>query len=113
MYPQCKAPTRCTILCIKDVLPSSILLLESKDGQKCREHFKDCIPYHFPIEGSIHLEVDVPHGLLCFVCGEKKGTSSILLCNHCQYRWHMVCLTSPHLIFPFLRLDLSSNFTKF
>ena len=30
-----------TILRVKDVLPSGILLLEGKDGRECREHSKN------------------------------------------------------------------------
>jgi hypothetical protein len=62
-----------TILRIKDVLPSGILLLEGKDGRECREHSKNCAPCHLPIDGSVHPEFAVvPQDLPCYVCGEKK-----------------------------------------
>ena len=65
-----------TILRVKDVLPSGILLLEGKDGRECREHSKNCAPCHFSIDDSIHPELAVvPDGLPCFVCGEKKGAA--------------------------------------
>jgi hypothetical protein len=62
-----------TILCVKEVLPSGLLLLEGKDGRKCREHSKNCAPCHLPIEGTVHPELAVvPEGLSYLMCGEKK-----------------------------------------
>ena len=82
VYLQREAPTTLdvragrTILRVKDVLPSGILLLEGKDGRGCREHSKNCAPYHLPIDGSVHPELAiVPDGLPCFVCSEKKGAT--------------------------------------
>ena len=102
VYLQREAPTTLdvkagrTILRVKDVLPSGILLLEGKDGRECREHSKNCAPCHLPIDGSIHPELAiVPEGLPCFVCGEKKGAATMLLCDHCQRGWHMACLMPP------------------
>lgn len=102
VYLQREAPTTLdvkagrTILRVKDVLPSGILLLEGKDGRECREHSKNCAPCHLPIDGSVHPELAVvPDGLPCFVCGEKKGAATMLLCDQCQRGWHMACLTPP------------------
>ena len=39
----------CTIIRVKDVLPSGLLLLEDNDGKECREHPKNCVPCHLPI----------------------------------------------------------------
>jgi hypothetical protein len=79
VYLQREAPTTLdvrvgrTILWVKVVLPSDLLLLEGKDGIKCREHSKNCAPCHLPIEGTVQLELAVVlEGLSCFVCGEKK-----------------------------------------
>jgi len=79
VYLQREAPTTLdvkagrTILRVKEVLPSGLLLLEGKDGRECREHSKNCAPCHLPIEGTVHPELAVvPDGLPCFVCGEKK-----------------------------------------
>ena len=81
---------------MKDVLPSGILLLEGKDGQKCREYAKNCVPCHLRIDGSVHPELAVvPEGLRCFVCGEKKGLTTMLLCDQCHHGWHITCLTPP------------------
>ena len=90
-----------TILCVKDVLPSGILLLEGKDGRKWREHSKNRAPCHLPINDSVHLEVAVvPQGLPYFVSGKKKGAATMLLCDHCQRGSHMACLTPPLSILP-------------
>ena len=108
VYLQREAPTTLdvragrTILRVKDVLPSGILLLEGKDGRECREHSKNCAPCHLPIDGSVHPELAVvPEGLPCFACREKKGAASMLLCDHCQRGWHMACLTPPLSTLPF------------
>lgn len=64
----------CTILRVKEVLSSGVLLLEGKDGQGCRDNVKDCAPCHLPIEATICPELAiVPLGFRCFECREKKG----------------------------------------
>ena len=87
VYLQREAPTTLdvragrTILRVKEVLPSGLLLLEGKDGRECREHSKNCAPCHLSIEGTVHPELAVVlEGLPCFVCGEKKGAATMLLC---------------------------------
>jgi hypothetical protein len=79
VYFQREAPTTLdvragrTILRVKEVLPRGLLLLEGKDGRECREHSKNCVPCHLPIEGIIHFELAVVlEGLPCFVYGENK-----------------------------------------
>ena len=105
VYFQREAPTTLdvragrTILQVKEVLPSGLLLLKDKDGRECREHSNNCAPCHLPIEGTVHPELAVvPEGLPCFVYGEKKGTATMLLCDQYQRGWHMTCLR-PSLIF--------------
>ena len=77
VYLQSEAPTtldvkaRRTILRMKEVLPSGMLLLESNNGRKYRKHSKNCAPCHLPIEGIVHHKlVVVQEGLPCFMCGE-------------------------------------------
>jgi hypothetical protein len=36
-----------TILQVKDVLPSGVILLEGKDGQECRDKSKELCPMSF------------------------------------------------------------------
>ena len=102
VYLQREAPTTLdvkagrTILRVKDILPSGVLLLEGKDGQECRDNTKNCAPCHLPIEGTICPELAVvPAGYRYVVCGEKKGAATMLLCDQCQRGWHMACLTPP------------------
>ena len=102
VYLQREAPTTLdvkvgrTILRVKEILPSVVLLLEGKDGQECRDHTKNYAPCHLPIEGIILPElVVVPAGYKCVVCREKKDATTMLLCDQCQRGWHMACLTPP------------------
>ena len=88
VYLQCEAPMTLdirawrTIIRVKEVLPSGLLLLEGNDGKECREHSKNCASCHLLTEGTVHHGLDVvPEGLPCFVCGEKKITATILLCD--------------------------------
>jgi len=87
---------RHTIFCVKDVLLSGILLLEGKDGQECREHFKNCTPCHLSIEGFVHPELIVVSIVLpYYMCGKKKGVATLLLCDQCQRGWHVAYLMPP------------------
>jgi len=64
---------------VKDVLPSSILLLESNDRKECPDHSMNCVPCHLSIEKILHPElVVVLDNLSLIVCGEKK--MQILCC---------------------------------
>ena len=107
VYLQREAPTTLdmkagrTILRVKDILPSGVLLLEGKDGQECRDNTKNCAPCPLPIEGTIYPELAVvPANYRCVVCGEKKGVATMLLCDQCQRGWHMACLTPPLSMLP-------------
>lgn len=42
-----------TAFCLKDAFFNEILLLTGKDEQKNKEHSKDFVPYHLPIDGSL------------------------------------------------------------
>jgi len=44
----------CVILCVQNVLPSRVLLLEGQDGQTCKDHVHNCVMYHlFYLNGQI------------------------------------------------------------
>ena len=99
VYLQRGAPTTLdiqadrTILHVQEILPSGVLLLKDKDGQECRDNTKNCAPCHLPIERSIHsVMAVVPLGFRCFFCGKTKGVATMLLCDQCQWGWHMTCL---------------------
>ena len=90
-----------TILQVKEVLPSGLLLLESNDGRECREHSKNCTPCRIAIEGTVYPELAVvPEGLPCFVFGKKKRTAIMFLCDQCQHGWHITCLKPPWTYLP-------------
>ena len=102
VYFQREAPTTLdvraggTILRVKKMLPSGLLLLEGKDGKEYREHSKNCGPCHLSIEGTVHPELAiVPEDLPCLVYGKKKKPATMLLCDQCQHGWHMACLRPP------------------
>ena len=91
-----------TILRVKEVLPSVLLLLEGKDSKKCREHSKTCAPCHLPIKSTVHLELAVMlEGFPCFFGGEKKRVATMFLCDQCQRGWHMTCLRPSLTSLPF------------
>ena len=105
MYLQHEAPTTLdmkagrTILRVKEILPSGVLLLEGKDGQECKDNTKNYAPYHLPIKRTIFLELAmVLVGYKCVVCGEKKGVATMLLCD--VRGWHMAYLTLPLSMLP-------------
>ena len=90
VYLQYEAPTtldvraRRIILRVKAILPSGIPHLVGNDIQECRDNMKNCAPCHQPIEGSINSELAmVPSGYRCFICGERKGEATMLLCHQC------------------------------
>ena len=84
IYFQCEAPTTLnvrtgrTILWVKEVLLSG-LLLENNDGKECREHSKNCAPYHLPIESTIHLELAIVLEDFHILCVERRN--EWLLCS--------------------------------
>ena len=98
VYLQHEAPTTLdvragrTVLWVKEVLPSGLLLLEGNDGRESCEHSKNCVPCHLSIEGTVHPKlVVVLEDLPCLVYGEKKRTTTMLLCDQCQCGWHITC----------------------
>jgi hypothetical protein len=91
-----------TILWVKEVLPSGLLLLEGKNDRERSKHSKNYAPCHLPIEGTVHPELAVvPKGLSCFMCGEKKRVATMLLYDQCQRGWHMTCLRPSLTSLPF------------
>ena len=65
VYLQREAPTildvlaEHTILRVKKVLPSDLLLLKGKDGREYCKHSKNCTPCHLSIEGTVHHELAI------------------------------------------------------
>ncbi len=83
-----------TILRVREVLPSRVLLLEGCDGMVWKDHVRNCAPCHLPnIDGTVDPTVAVvPAGLKCMLCGLASGAATMLVCNSCSRGWHMSCL---------------------
>ena len=97
-----------TILRVKELLPSGLLLLEGNDGRECYEHSNNCAPCHLPIEDIVHHELAIkPKGFSCFVCGEKNWAATMLVCDQCQHDWRMICLRPPLTSLPYGQYNCS------
>ena len=47
---------------------------------ECHEHYKNYVPYHLPIDGTVHPKLAVvTEGFPCFVCGKKRRAATMLL----------------------------------
>lgn len=94
------------ILCIRNVLPSGILLLEDNDRQNCWEHLKNFTLFYFLIYDYISWIGNCANWSPCFVCDEKNATTMFLY-DQCQCEWHMA-----YLILPLLTLLLGDWICK-
>jgi hypothetical protein len=100
VYLQHVAPTTLdvvagrTILRVREVLPSGVLLLEGRDGMVWKDHVRNCAPCHLPnIDGTVDPTIAVvPAGLKCMLCGLASGAATMLVRNSCSCGWHMSCL---------------------
>jgi hypothetical protein len=89
VYLQQVAPTTLdvvagrTILRVREVLPSGVLLLEGRDGMVWKDHVRNCAPCHLPnIDGTVDpTVVVVPAGLKCMLCGLASGAATMLVCK--------------------------------
>ncbi|CAM6090591.1 unnamed protein product [Calypogeia fissa] len=103
VYLQQVAPTTLdvtagrTILQVRKVLPSGVLLLEGRDGMVWKDHVRNFAPYHLPnVDGTIDPSLAVICvGLKCMLCGSASGATTMLICDSCSRWWHMSCLTPP------------------
>jgi hypothetical protein len=86
-----------TILKVREVLPSGVLMLEGPDGMVWKDHVRNCAPYHLPnmddtVDPSLAI---VPAGLQCMLYGLASGAATMLVCDSCSKGWHMSCLMPP------------------
>jgi hypothetical protein len=103
VYLQQVAPTTldvvawCTILRVREVLPSGVLLLEGRDGMDWKDHVQNCASCHLPnIDGTVDPTVAiVPARLKCMLCGLASGAATMLVCHSCSRGWHISCLQPP------------------
>ena len=59
---------------MKEVLPSGLLFLEGKDGRECCKHFKNCVPCHSSIEGTVYPELAIVRLCFCVISVNVVGT---------------------------------------
>jgi hypothetical protein len=103
VYLQQTAPTTLdvtagrTILRVREVLPSGVLMLEGRDGMVWKDHVHNCAPCHLPnVDDTVDPSIAVvPAGLKCMLCGLASGAATMLVCDSCSRGWHMSCLTPP------------------
>jgi hypothetical protein len=87
----------CVILCVQKVLPSTVLLLEGRDGQTGKDRVCNCVPCHFLIvDGQMDPSlVVVLASLWCMLCAQVSRAGTMLICDKCFWSWHMGCLMPP------------------
>ncbi len=96
------ATTCHTILRVRELLASRVLMLEGRDGVVWKDHVRNCAPCHLPnVDGIIDPSlVVVQVGLKCMLCGFRGGSTHMLVCDRCSRGWHMACMTPPMDVVP-------------
>jgi hypothetical protein len=86
-----------TILRMREVLASGVLMLEGRDGVVWKDHVHNCAPCHLPnVDGRVDPNLAVIRaGLRCMLCGSRGGATHMLMCDRCSRGWHMACMTPP------------------
>ncbi|CAM6086019.1 unnamed protein product [Calypogeia fissa] len=108
VYLQQAAPTTLdvtagrTILRVREVLSSGVLMLEGRDGVVWKDHVRNCAPCHLPnVDGSMDPSLaPVSASLRCMLCGSARDAAWMLVCDSCSRGWHMFCLTPPVEVVP-------------
>jgi cbb3-type cytochrome oxidase cytochrome c subunit len=108
VYLQQTAPTTLdvtagrTILRVRKVLTSGVLMLEGRDGVVWKDHVRNCAPCHLPnVDGTVDPSLAVVRvGLRCMLCGSKGGAAHMLVCDRCSRGWHMTCMIPPMDVVP-------------
>ncbi len=86
-----------TILRVREVLASGVLMLEGRDGVVWKDHVCNCAPCHLPnVDGRIDPSLAVIRaGLRRMLCGSRSGATHMLVCDRCFRGWHTACMTPP------------------
>jgi hypothetical protein len=92
----------CTILRVREVLVSGVLMLEGRDGVVWKDHVCNCAPCHLPnVDGIVDPSLVVVRAdLRCMLCGSKGGAAHMLVCDRCSKGWYMACMTPPMDVVP-------------
>ena len=82
-----------TILRVREVLPTGVLVLEGADGGTHRTTVGECAPCHLPnlITNPDGVAADLP----CELCQSPTLADPMLLCDTCNRGYHISCLTPP------------------
>lgn len=86
-----------SILRVREVLPSGVLMLEGRDGVVWKYHVRNCVPCHLPnVNDTMDPSLAIVRvGLRCMLCGAVAEAAHMLVCDRCSRGWHMSCLTPP------------------
>ncbi len=86
-----------TILRVRKVLASGVLMLEGRDGVVWKDHVRNCAPCHLPnVDGIVDPSLAVVRAdLRCMLCGSKGGAAHMLVCDGCSRGWYTcICVCS-------------------
>ncbi len=80
-----------TILRVREVLASGILMFKGHDGVVWKDHVHNCPPCHLPnVDGIVDPSlVVIWAGLKCMLCGSRGGATHMLVCDRCSRGWHV------------------------
>jgi len=84
-----------TIVRVRKVLTSRVLMLEGCDGVVWKDHVCNYVPCHLPnVDGIVDPSLAVVWaGLRCMLCGSRGGVAHMLVCDSCSRGWHMARMT--------------------
>jgi hypothetical protein len=95
----------CVFLCVKNILPFRILLLEDWDGQVWKNHLQNCAPCHLPhVDGQVYPSLAIV--LICLhfmLCEGSWGITTMLVCNCYSKGWR-----NCHFAQPFVKVPTSA-----
>jgi hypothetical protein len=91
-----------TILQVREVLVSGVLMLEGRNGVVWTDHVHNCAPCHLPnVDGTVDPSlVVIRASLRCMLCGSRTTAAHMLVCDRCSKGWHMACMTPPMDVVP-------------
>ena len=82
-----------TIMRVREVRSTGVLLLEGADGATVQVRMEHCAPCHIP--NLVTTDLGVAADLACQICGSASMADPMLLCDECDKGYHMHCLNPP------------------
>ena len=90
------------ILRVVQIKPDYTLVLRDRDGRVMTDHARNTAPSHLPDVSDEYdpakIRTEADH--CCGVCRRVDSLDTMLLCDGCNLRCHMECLTPPMLEVP-------------